>query len=271
MKKLIVILICIVVVLCSNCSKKPIHKVQLGYLTSNFNTPYFINGKLKEYTQVSYYAELKNGIVVKGEQIKNSKAFNNPSTRHATFYFDKKGSMGKTIFYDDEGNPSTFAYYNYEDGRLSKVLFKLGEIITDYHDMIYEGDKIKEIVIHNSDDYIIGRYVYEYNDDGFITKETYLNNSGKQNFSREFERMKNGNWKIQSYKNSLDKFVRQSENNYDENNNLISTDIKILNGQSVNINGKKMFEYDRNGNWTKLIRYRDEIPFNITERSYVYY
>ena len=271
MKKLVLLTVFVISILFSGCFKKPIHKVKLGYLTSNFMTPYYLNGKVKEYTQVTYLAKMENGMVVKGDQILNSKAMQNITTRQATFNFNKQGKMEKATFYDDQGNPNSTAHYIYEDDKLSGVLIKSGETPIRHDKMFYDDGRITKIEIYNNVGLLIRKHVYKYDEDGRIIKELRLNSEGEQIYSNEFDRFENGNWQYSTGINRFGNVVRKNENVYDENGVLVATNIKVLNGQDVDIKGKKVFDYDENGNWTKIVRYRDDIPFNITERSFVYY
>jgi len=44
-----------------------------------------------------------------------------------------------------------------------------------------------------------------------------------------------------------------------------------MQGKEINRIGKKEVEFDENGNWVKVVRYRNGEPFNMTFRTYKFY
>ena len=137
--------------------------------------------------------------------------------------------------------------------------------------MFYEAGRITKIEIYNNTGGIFKKHLYEYNDNGHIIKEVRLDRDGKHINSQEFQRLENGNWKYSVLINRYGTMVNKAENVYDENGVFVARNWIFRGERNINEKGKQIFEYDKNGNWIKLVRYRNNIPFNITERTFVYY
>jgi len=246
-------------------------KVRLGYLTANFTNPSYINGKLREMTQITYGAKLINGKVVKGERLKNSEVMGNTSIQHITFRFNETGEMISATYYDD-GNPIGQAIVDNENGKISKIFYTYKDTLRQYHKFIYDNIMLKEVQYCSSENNtVLGKTVYYYDKDGNLIKSETFNSTGTKSSEQEFTRDIQGRILIATYKNREGEITGKVEYRYGTFWDPIAQDVKISNGKEVDIKERREPEYDDKGNLIKFTRFTNDIPKNITERTYLFY
>lgn len=271
MKTTILILGFILSILTVNAQDN-VKKVRLGYLTANFNNPSYVYGPLKSMTQISYEAKFVNGELQKGDKLKNSVVGSNVSLRHITFNFNKNGEMVSSTMYDDLGNPEWTSVFNNENGKIQKVLFLHKDTLKRYNQFIYGQTGLMEIQFRNADDDMMtGKTIYECDKSGNHIRSVYLDSKGTKIYESEIERENQGriHWSVSKNKDGV--VVNKVEYLYSKNFEPASMDIKVEDGKEVDKKGRREYTFDSRGNWIKQIRYENDKPLNITERSYTFY
>jgi hypothetical protein len=253
-------------------AQEAVKKVRLGYLTANFTNPSYVYGPLKSMTQTSYEAKLVNGEVQKGDKLKNSVVGSNVSFRHITFNFNKNGEMVSSTMYDDQGNPDWTSVFDNKNGKIQKVLFLHKDTLKRYNQFIYGQNGLTEIQYYNAeDDKMTGKTIYECDKNGNQVRSVYLDSEGTKIYEIEIERESQGriHWSVNKNKDGV--VVSKVEYLYDKIFEPASMDIKVEEGKEVDKKGKREYTFDSRGNWIKQIRYENDKPLNITERSYTFY
>ena len=77
-----------------------------------------------------------------------------------------------------------------------------------------------------------------------------------------------GNKIEENYYNSNGSLIYKNTYKYDEKGNKIEENYYNSNGR---LDSKYTYEYDKNNNWTQRIKYKNTIPYSITERIIEYY
>lgn len=245
-------------------------KVRLGYLTGNFANPSYVNGKLKEMTQITYKASLVDGKVVKGEKLKYKNS--NVSNIHSRHIFNEAGQPMFKTFFNDNGDPLVNIVFNYEAGLLNKVFYIRNDTLTRINSIINEKGLIKQIEYMNpSNNEIWGKAIYKYNNTDFFSSSVYYNKSGEKRNEIIYKRDKFGRIISITNKNAKGKVMGLSMHTYGEHFEPISIDAEIAQGKKINRIGKREVEFDENGNWIKVVRYRDGEPRNMTFSTYKFY
>ena len=249
-------------------AQKENNKVLLGYLTGNFTNPSYVNGNLKEMTQITYAAKLENGKIVKGDKLNETV----DSNAHSTFYYNKNGELIKKVFYDMKGNPSWIAIINNEGKKIDKVFWLKKDTLLQYNKLKYENGYLKEISSYNTtDDTVRFKMVYINDKNGFKVKQENYNTSGLKTYETVWERDNNGRMKTFTSKNAKGEIISSGKYEYKELWDPVITTTIISQGNEINEAIRRDFEFDKNGNWIRQIRYKNNELFNITERTYVFF
>lgn len=247
-------------------------RVKLGYLTANFTNPDYINGKIKSMTQITYGAKLIDGNVVKGEELKDSEAMSTAGIQHITYHFNRAGEMISATYYHDNGTPYYLAIIDNENGKMNRVFYIYKDTLRRYDKLIYDNIGLKEIqYCSHETDSLYGKMVYYLDKEGNIIKSEYINSSGVKTTEQEFTRDNLGRILIATYKNREGVITSRVEYRYGTYWDPIAQDSKISNGKEVDIKGRRESVYDDKGNRVKFIRYTNDKPINITERTYIFY
>jgi hypothetical protein len=272
MKNFILVFAIILVFVIKGYSQESGIKVKLDYLTANFTNPSYVNGKLKSMTQITYSAKLINGNVVKGDELKDSVAMSTVGIQHITFNFNEAGEMISASHYHDNGTPYYLIIIDNENGKMNKVNYIYKDTLRRYDKLIYDNSGLKEIqYCSHENDKIYGKVVYYCDKDKNIIKSESYNSTGVKVQESEFTRDNLGRILSATYKNRAGVISSKVEYRYGTSWEPIAQDTKISNGQEVDIKGLREPMYDVKGNLIKLIRYKNDEPLNITERTYKFY
>jgi hypothetical protein len=247
-------------------------KVRLGYLTGSFDSPGYINGKLKEMTQITYQAKLVDGKVVRGDKIKVIDYQMN--TSHSRHIYNELGKpIHKTVF-DDDGNPFFNIVFNYENGNLSKVFFVRNDTLIQINAITNENNLIKQIeFIDPLSNEVKGKTVYNYKNSEFFSSAENYNKTGEKTLETSWERDKFGRILTITHKDKEGKVIDTGKYSYGEHFEPISTDLILWKGEEINRIRKRdhELEHDENGNWIKQVLYHDGEPFRMIFRTYKFY
>ncbi len=247
-----------------------------------------LKGKIKSIESYQYYIINKNGEIQKGKRDYGSKKFfneegliqkeiNYPKTSvnspsETFYYYDTLGRLEKRTTPNEYGQWAI--YYTYDNGQ---IITKTGTSVIRTIPNALGYDSIVTATSESAKGINVTRS--EYDSHGYPTKETDIA------YELDGVTQKQINW-IQSYTNK-----------YDKNDNLIETDIfkEVYHSESwyitiyydgINFGTReaKKYEksgslnctitynkYDKNMNWTKMIKYYNGVAHCIVERIITYY
>jgi hypothetical protein len=272
MKNLILVIFLILECIVQSYAQDSGIKVRLGYLTANFANPSYVNGKLKSMTQITYSAKMINGNVIKGEELKDSVAMSTVGIQHITYSFNEAGEMTSATYFHDNGTPYYLTIIDNEKGKINKVYYIYKDTLRRYDKFVYDNIGLKEIQYCNCDnDNLYGKVVHFCDKDGNLLKSETYNSTGVRVSESEISRDNLGRILIATYKNRAGVITSKVEYRYGPSWEPIAQDTKISNGKEVDIKGLREPVYDDKGNLIKMIRYRNDEPLNITERTYKFY
>lgn len=249
-------------------------------------------GKVKSISENSTYATERFGRIEKDPNKKS-----NHSLDYGSYIvFNEHGYKTEEYRYKSTGELSSKNLYKYNDkGDLSEVLEYSGSgdlnvnMTFNYNEMGHKS----ETIARNNDGVLRWRALHKYDADGILLEEYYYFSNGK--LSDKFIYKYNEGKKVQQWvyddRDSLvsKMLVKQFRNDlpsevyfynrysggaiekykYDEYGNKIEK----INFYDNRINGKLRFtfEYDDQKNWTKMIKYENDILLSITERDIEYF
>lgn len=161
---------------------------------------------------------------------------------------------------------------NYENGFLNKVYFIKNDTLIQINSILNEKGLIKQVeYIDPVNNEVQRKTIYKYSNTNFFSNSEYYNKNGEKTSETIYERDELGRIKSFTNKNAKGKVMGFTKHVYGEHFYPVSIDTEILQGEKINRTGKREVEFDENGNWVKVVRYRDGKPRNITFRTYKFY
>ncbi len=238
-----------------------------AYLTRSWNN----KGEIDLETQKIWFTNLNDTTTV----IEIDKKKNNRITRIYDVIKDGGNKIEK--FYLTEGEIYYSSKYYYNDGYLASMVSsegykqeykyndkgELNEVEGTYTDTkhidTYVKNKRMSSISYDKDGNITRTFHYTYKREGDveICIETFK--------IKDRERVTQKFYKNEKLIKLIDSDSSVTEYFYNENGDEIcekNNEGKIL---------KFVYEYDSNGNWIKKISYKDDTPYDITERAITYY
>lgn len=262
----IIILLCVSLV----SAQENDNHVKLDFQTAYFTNPSFVNGKLKEINQISYKAKLVDGEVLKGEKIQWKHS--NKTTVHARYLFAESGQIIQKLSYDDSGNSINNIVLNYDHNNLQKVFYIKKDTLIQINEIISKDNKIHQIkFLDVLTPTIYGVSKYSYDQNGFMVKQENFNADGDRTMEVNWERDNKGRIETYESKNGQGGIIYSGYCEYDDSWEPSAIVSQYSGGKKVNNVLKKEYEFDENGNWTKLISYRNDEPESITFRTFKFY
>ena len=263
----------VVMLIFISCSQKKTETTVLSWGTPYTNTPEFLNGNLKEVTQNSFWAVMKDGKVEKGALL--TKKDNRDSGMMAGFHalFNDSGKLIRCDLYGDNQKVDWSIVNDFNNGRVEKenwirndtvfsnALFRYNDkgLIDSIRNINPLTDTTKSILVFTTDEK--GNYVRM---DAFDSKgrPTFYGlatvDAGGRVTKLSFYQAKNDSLQQQQEYTYNEKGFCESYKSFDKNDKLIIT----LTGE---------YAYDDKGNWVKTVWSKNGKVWEIDERSYIYF
>jgi hypothetical protein len=272
MRKLITAMLVVMLVF-SGCSQKKTETTVLKWGTGYNSSPEFLNGKVKEVIQNSFWATVKDGKVEKGALL--TKKDNQDSAMLSGFHalFDDSGKLIRCDYFGDNQKIDWSIANDFKDGRVDKenwirkdTVFansyfqyddkgfidsiRMVNALADTTDLILvltndEKGNFKRMDVIDSKGHLLNYALFTVNEDGRVTE---INNYLAKNDTIQGKLLYTYN----------DHGFFDSYKSFGKNNKLIA-----------NMTGT--YTYDDKGNWIRTVWSKNGQPWEIDERSYIYY
>jgi len=253
---------------------KPDEKTVLGLGTDYMYFREVLNGRIRELREINYWAEEKDGRIVKGKPATWKDLDSIGSTRNLIAFFDNKGNLTE---YDliDENN--TIRYSNvgvYDNGRCVRWFYLTDDNPMQYNLPAYDergfmtGGKIYSAVA----DTLQGSYRITNDEKGNYTRIEYFNNrNGKGRY--EILTFNDKGQVIETkFFNKGDTLVNTFKNTYNDKGQLTTQDVIITKPASTIHWDVKCLETDQKGNVITVFNVIENGKFRtVAEGTYVYY
>ena len=194
--------------------------------------------------------------------------------------------------YDDKNNCIESIIYNINGDIAGKWIFKYDEkdrLIEESwyseeslflesgslsHKWIYKydgkGNKIEDN-LYNSDGYLCDKHIYKYDEKGNNTEYFWYDSDGKLLEKTIYKYDKKGN-NTESYSYDSEGILYVKEQSKYNNKNLKTVYKYYVKGYEViEFIHQYEYQYDKKGNWIKMIVYENKVPKTITYRTIEYY
>jgi hypothetical protein len=273
MKKTVIILISVAAIFASSCSNGKKEYVVLGQLNGTFGhgTQEKMKGRVKEIKQTHFWAEEKDGKVVKGRVITTEDRKATPLGRDYTEQYNTLGIVTRSTTYDENGKVLLDIKAISDVRTLKESDYYINDTLKNKVTYRYEGEKIVEASLKNPvNDTLLSAIKYEYDQKGQIIKiQNYNFRMEPQGYSL-YVRDENGSpLKADAY-NKAGKMTSLHAYTYDKKGDRNGHhEENFMNGEITNYTF--MYEYDQMGNYTAIIFVKEGKPFIYRAREITYY
>ena len=273
MKYTLLFIISIAIVFAEGCKQEKKEFVFLGQLSGTFGngTQEKLKGRVKEFKQTHFWAEEKDGKVVKGRVITTVDRKTTPLGRDYAEQYNESGTVTRSTTYDENGR----VLQDIKVKTNGKIIRESENYINDTLRNVvvyrYDGDRIAEADSRNPDtDTLLSAIKYGYDIKGNIIKVQNYNFKNEPQGYSLYERDENGYpLKADAY-NKAGKLTsihaytynKKGERNGHHEENYISGEITDY---------TFMYEYDKMGNYTAIIFVKNGKPFIYRARELTYY
>ena len=283
MKKEIITFLALIFLFGISCQKKiaisktdfqnPDNYILVGqlYSTQPFGFPEKIIGKVQSLKEVNYWAEEKNGKVVRRNVITTEDRKTTPMRMNFMEEYNSSGTVTKSVTLNE--NDEEIAYCNVEaEGKIiKKVMYYNNSILGLYTKNTYSGRNLTESKFFNANnDVFVRRIVYDYDQNGNRIKVQAFNNINTPGGYSESAYNEDGLLEhVKSY-TATGTMIELWDYTYNNKGEKLTHHQENLITR-VKINYTFKYEYDKMGNWIKFIYYKDNKPFILREREIKYF
>ena len=273
MKRTNLILVTVLAVIAVGCSKKDY--VLTGQLYSTPSPGYIekIYGKVKEVKITNYLAKEENGMFVKGNEFtaEDRKTFNNMEPTFMEEY-SPTGIILKSVSYDQNGKVTSYCSTESSGKRINKVMYYSADTALGYGKTTYNENYLEEVKYFSpKNDTLFMSIKYEYDQNGNRTKMQTYDYKGEPGAYTLYKYNDKGHIVQCKPFNKSGKPLYQSDITRTDKGDRLTTRIEIFGANSRVVDYAFKSEYDKMGNWIKLLMYVDNKPLIIRERQIKYY
>ncbi|MCX6335462.1 MAG: hypothetical protein NT092_14375 [Bacteroidia bacterium] len=274
MKKLFIALVAMAAILAFACTQKPKEFVYMGQLYGswNYGQQEKIFGKVKEFKQTHYWAEVADGKIIKGKGITTEDRKTTVLGNDFSQTFNEAGAALSFRSVDENGKAITDIRATAEGKFIRKAEYFNADTLAGIGLHQYEGDVLVRIDGYMPrNDTIQLNIKFESDADGHLKKMQYYNKKNEPQGYTIFERNENGQVvKFQSF-NATGTMTNQTEYTYNGKGNRISQHEQVFGTNARVTDYTYQFEFDKMGNYTAIIFLKEGKPFIYRAREITYY
>ncbi len=273
MKKKLNLIGIAVAVLITGCAKEPKEYVYLGQVYGTFGhaAQEKIKGKVKELKQTHFWASEENGKVVKGKPITLADRKTTPLGNDMFEEYNPSGTVVRSIIYDENGKVMQEVRVETDGKLMTKTSHFVNDTLSWIGKYKYEGENPVLLTGYVAKgDTVGGIMEYEYDQNGFITKTRLLNYKSEPLSHTLWSRDEKGNLAGTKSFDSKGTQVTQYDYTYDDKGHRIGHHQQDFRLNRITDYTFK-YEFDKMGNYTAIIFYKDGKPFIYRQREIKYY
>jgi hypothetical protein len=264
MKKLILLMIITIAVMDYGCRESGDYVItgQL-YLSGRHTFPDKLKGRVQQLTQNNFDAKEENGKLVKGK-----------FTAGIVEQYNESGIMSGAVSIDSVGNTRSNDWSikaEIQGGKLIKEMYYQKDTLRAYCNNTYDGNNLTEMKFYNPEnDTLIRSVVYSYDKQGNRIKFQLFNSKNEPGNYQEFVFNTSGFLEHNIFHNADGKITLRHDHVVN------SKGVRIASQENNPVSGLIIdyiftYEYDKRGNWTRIVFIRDNKPVMVRERQLKYY
>ncbi len=272
-KKIIFIIGIAVAVLASGCTQKTKDFVYLGQVYNTFGHPgqEKIKGKVKEFKQMNFWAAEENGKIVLGKAVTTEDRKTTQLARDIMEEYNESGTLLRSTSYDENGKVLQDVKTNAEGKILQGSGYYMNDTLRANVEYKYEGNNLIEAIAYNPlNDTVFMSIKYEYDPNGYVIKlQTFSYKGEPEGYSIRTRNENGQEVQVQGF-NKDGKLTSQFDYTYNDKGERITQHQQNFTTEVI-IDYTFTYEYDKMGNYTAIIFYKDGEPFIYRAREYKYY
>jgi hypothetical protein len=242
------------------------------YSTPRHGFPDRIMGKVFEVKTSCFWVKTEDGKVVADRKINASERGSLQIGQDFLEQFNSSGTISRFESINDNGGVTNYWIVESEGKVISKALnYNMNNAVIRSCDYSYSGGNLTEVRMFNGvQGSLINKIVYDYYPDGNRSKFQILNNKDVVVGYTEFTYNKNGVLEQSKVYSGNGIMISIFENKFNDNGERISSHMQnFANGLVQDYT--YTHEYDKNGNWIKIVFYKDNEPYYLRIREIRYY
>jgi hypothetical protein len=230
-------------------------KMLLGLVSSHWDNPEYVYGKVKEIHYQSFHITDENGKIVKGNPFTMAESESVALRQPWSYYYNELGQLVQMKLKGRNDIIWTGVVHN-QNNRIEKVYWLKVDTLWDCDEYNYlKNGNIETQSKRIRNNELLGKNILELDKNGFVIKTVGQDKYGKVVGTFQFTRNPDGT--IKTYKffaeNGKDKHYYDNYK-YNDHGLFESCQFKLLNGKEPEYPGENAeYEYDNHGNWTKRI------------------
>lgn len=232
------------------------------------NTLYFwkLKGKVKTLIRHTYDFKVVDGKVVKGDP-------SGTISSHYSVVFNKTGNYTEFVNYSLDGKISVKEKFKRNDKGYLIEWFRDWPVdsLDEKGALKYdsEGNRM-EVIYYSSDGSISSRQSFNYDNAGNAVSSTSYHSDGAIKWKQESTYDKNNNWISSNRYDAEGELIRKQVGKNNEHGNWVGGSTHIIEGDKK-IKYSATYQYDKQGNWTEFVIYKDGNPSVMILREFTYY
>lgn len=274
MRKSILIVITGLAIITNGCQKTS-NYVLTGQL---YDTPSpgsieKIYGKVKEMKITNFQVKEENGKTLKGNELTaaDRKTYHNMEPTFMEEY-SPSGIILKSVSYDENGKVTSYCTVESTEKIINKITYYSADTALAYGKTTYNGNNLEEVRYFNpKNDTLYMSIKYEYDKNGNRVKLQTYNYKGEPGGYTLYKYNNNG-FLIQSASFNKDgNPTSQIDCTRSDKGDRLTSHYQSFGTNRVEYSYTFKSEYDKLGNWIKVIMYMDNKPIVYRERQIQYY
>ena len=230
-----------------------------------------LNGKVKHLITASYKAISQGDTIIKGDKIKSRQTYTYNASENITF--NESGYITNATGADEYSRANEYITFKYNKHDFMDETVHYGSTKMLKKIQTYKYDDYGGVVAmrhYGRDKLMIGKTVYKLDRVGNILEQKQSDNNKKTLGSRKFSYDENNNCISTMILNHKSQLILTLVSEFDDKNSLIKTTTLDIN-RKPSTSSAYSYKYDSLGNWTERIEIKDNQPYMITVRDFIFY
>jgi hypothetical protein len=273
MKKSVLIAAFFVCISVVSFAQQTENSVLVGQLYGTQPSSFFdkLKGCVKEMKQSNYLAGEENGKAVKIRVLTTEDRKTAPSGRDYFEEYDQYGIILKEGVLDEKGNLLEYWDVDTDSGKILQAFYYVNDILRNDIKVKYEGNNLAETNYYQPGTNILVKGIkYEYDESGNRTKFKFINSANMVISYNIYD------YNMQGLVESLKAYNRAGVMTAIYTYTYNSKGHRITQHQETFADGDKRdyrfeYEFDKTGNYIKMVYYKDNKPLIYRERQIKYY
>jgi len=241
-----------------------------------FFTPYneYHNGKLKSVKEENFWVVEKDGQIEKGRLVTDKDREDSSAwTGDFEAFYNEDGIVIRVDYFNDARSIEDFWVTTIENNKITRADWTEKDTAQLYSKISYDDQgNIKESKRYRTiNDTLLNTYTYKTDENGNIIETVAQNHLGEMTYKYILQINQEGLVTEQKDLVKGDSLTYLRRNTYNDKGFIITDDIYDGEENLTDSYRLEYTDYNDNGSWLKVIYYRKDKPFIITERTYTYY